>query len=101
MADYLAQLYANTFENLDEMGNFLGKYNVPNLSQNKVKVKVNNQKGTFLPSPAVNTKPNSDKCYYSREEINSISLKLQSTEKRKILPHFGEDFTKLKKSISY
>lgn len=37
--DYVAKHYANTFENLDKMDNFLRKYNLPKLTSEKRKSK--------------------------------------------------------------
>lgn len=36
MTDSLAQLSANKFESLEEMDNFLGKYNVPKLPPEQI-----------------------------------------------------------------
>lgn len=33
MREYYAQLYSNKFDNLDEMGKFLGKHKLPKLTQ--------------------------------------------------------------------
>ena len=34
--DYYKQLYDNKMDNLEEMGKFLGKYNLPKLNQDKI-----------------------------------------------------------------
>ena len=36
MRDYYEQLYANTFDNLEEMDNFLETYNQPKLNQEEI-----------------------------------------------------------------
>ena len=36
MREYYEQLYANKFDNLEEMGNFLETYNLAKLNQDKI-----------------------------------------------------------------
>ena len=96
MRDYYEQLYGNKMDNLEEMGRFLEKFNLPRLDQEEIEIMNNPITSTEIEAVIKhlpkNNSPGPDSFtgeFYQtfREELTPIPLKLfQKTAEEGTLP---------------
>ena len=91
MREYYEQLYANKFDNLEEMDNFLETYSLPNLNQEEIDqlniLITRNETEYVIKTPPTNKSPVSDG---SIEEFHQ-------TYKEELIPILLKFFKRLKK----